>query len=157
MERSPFARGVVTTLEWIRGERDGPVTGRADRPVTAPLARAEMGPLTRSSIPTHHCRYGHWPTSSVPHRRPLPIAPHAAEGVHLTPRRLVGDTAEPPLILPARHTEGDLVQATMAAAPHRFWGPEERHAARTAARDALAQSQRLLKRITAIQTQIASA
>jgi hypothetical protein len=157
-DRSPHARGVVAALEWVRGERDGPLTGRSERPVTAELAQAEMwaaheivqpdAPLPARTLAGE---------LGVAHRRPLPIAPHAAEGVRLALRWLLGDVAEPPLDLPVRGTERELVDAAMAAAPHKFWGPEERHATRAEARAALERSRRLLDRIAAIQDHVASA
>jgi hypothetical protein len=157
-DRSPLARGIVAALEWVRGERDGPLTGRSERPVTAASARAEMWATAEIIYPEAPLPARTLADElGVAHRRPLPIAPHAAEGVRRTLRWLLGDVVEPPLDLPVRCTEGELVDAAMAAAPHRIWGPEERHAARAEARAALERSRRLLDRIAAIQSHVASA
>ncbi|MBP2369908.1 hypothetical protein [Pseudonocardia parietis] len=162
--RDPLPRGIVAALEWVRGERDGPLTGRSEQPVTAALARAEMWAAAEivhpdAPVPTRTLV----DELGVAYRRPLPIAPHAAEGVRLTLRWLLGDIDASPLDLPARCTDGNLaevhvlVQAAMTAAPHRSWGPEERHAARAEAQATVERSRRLLDRIAEIQAQVTSA
>jgi hypothetical protein len=132
--------------------------------VTAALARAESwaaSEVIRPDVPvpvrTLTDELG------VAYHRPMPIAPHAAEGVRLTLRWLLGDTDVAPLDLPARRADGspadaqELAQAAMAASPHRIWSPEERHAVLAEARAAVEQSDRLLHRIATIQAQAASA
>lgn len=162
-KRSPLPRGIVAAVEWVCGERDGPLTGRPERPVTAALARAELWAAAEIIHPDAPVPARTLVSElGVAYHRPMPIAPHAAEGVRLTLRWLVGETATAPLDIPARNADGspadpqELAQAAIAAAPHRIWGPEERHAALTDARAAVERSRRLLDRIAAAQAQVSS-
>jgi len=158
---SARAAGAVATPAWVRGGQGAPVTARPEQPVTSALAQFEMwaaaaliGPDAPPPLKTLSEELG------VAYRRPLNISPAEADGVRAALGWLLGRTRQPPLPLPERRADGqlvdvqELVEAAMAAAPHRIWGPEERHAARVEARAAVKGSRRLVDKIAAAQERL---
>ncbi|WP_214364957.1 hypothetical protein [Pseudonocardia sp. H11422] len=158
---SPRAAGVVAALAWVRGGQDAPVTARPEQPVTSALAQYEMWAASASANPdappplrTLSEELG------VAYRRPLRIPADEADGVRITLSWLLGRTRRPPMPLPERRPDGqlvavqELVESAMAAAPHKIWGPEERHAARAEARAAVERSRRLIDKIAAVQERL---
>ncbi|GAA1858150.1 hypothetical protein GCM10009836_42910 [Pseudonocardia ailaonensis] len=159
--RSPSAGGITATLAWVRGGAVAPVTGRDQQPVTVAMAEAELWAawaLLTPDVPPPLEQISR--DLGVPFLPPLPFAAGRGDGAATVLSWLLGTTTVPPMPLPARAPDGrpadaqTLVESAIAAAPHRIWGPEERHAARAAARQTVERSQRLLARIRAAQERV---
>ncbi len=152
------------TASWVRGGRNGPTTFREEQPVTRALARAEMwaalavlefdteGAPPAVPVPLEAmCR-----DLGVAHRAPVATSPVWARGVWDVLRWLTDDPLEqrkPPMAVPVRNDDGtiptaeELYQRTMAAAPDKHWGPEERYALRNSTGVDVLRSQRLAARV----------
>ncbi|MEU7813882.1 hypothetical protein [Pseudonocardia sp. NPDC049154] len=157
------AAGIVATLAWVRGGQTAPVTGREERPVSQALAEAELwvarAALAPDAAPPAHALSQ---TLGVDYCPPLDVPPTRAEGTAATLGWLLGTNASPPLPLPARRPDGqladahELVEAAMASAPLKIWGPEQRHAARNEAQATVERSRRLTARIAAARQRVQS-
>ncbi|MHA6793778.1 hypothetical protein ACVGVM_09715 [Pseudonocardia bannensis] len=158
---SRIAAGVVAAVAWARGGQQAPVSGRTDQPVTRALAEMELwgaraATSPDSPIPIDALR----DDLGVDYCPPRELDPQRAAGTVAALSWLLGKTTSPPMPLPARRPDGqlletqELVDAAMAAEPYKTWGPEERHAARNDARATVERSRRLIARIASVQERV---
>ncbi|WP_433503214.1 hypothetical protein ACQP04_26125 [Pseudonocardia halophobica] len=158
---SRTAAGVVAAVAWARGGQQAPVSGRTEQPVSRALAEMELWAARtvmspNSPVPIDALR----DELGVTYCPPRQLDPHRAAGASAALNWLLGKATSPPLPLPVRRPDGrpieaqELVDAAMAAAPYKTWGPEERHAARYEARATVEQSRRLIARIASTQEHV---
>jgi hypothetical protein len=110
-QRSREAAGMVATLGWVRGLIQGPATGRAEparlREVAwYELAAAEHLLADGRPVPPLHdlCQL-----LEVSYQAPLAVDAGYGIGVWLTLRWLLGEASRPPLNLPIRRPDGQLM------------------------------------------------
>ncbi|MCE3554445.1 hypothetical protein LWC33_23685 [Pseudonocardia sp. RS11V-5] len=158
---SPSAAGVVAAVAWARGGQQAPVSGRTEQPVTRAVAEMELWAARTVISPDSPLPIDALPDElGVAYCPPQQLDPQRAAGTSAALSWLLGKTATPPLPLPARRPDGQLVEAqelvdaAMAAEPYKTWGPEERHAARNDARATVERSRRLIARIASVQERV---
>lgn len=110
-ERARTAAGMVAVLGWLRGAVRGPMTGRTDGPARRDVALCELCAA--------ECRVddGHPPPplhevcqlAEVAYRPPRDVDAGYARGVWLALRWALGQMARPPLDLPIRRPDGQLM------------------------------------------------
>lgn len=156
-QRTREAAGIVAVVFWLTGRSRGPATARGEGPGRRDVALAELCAAEcliddgQLPPPLHDlCQM-----LEVAYRPPLEVDAGYGRGVWLTLRWAMGKTSHPPLHLPIRRRDGQLmgeveIYADLIAAGH------DRDEARRAARVLAADSRKLADLIEDTATRIRS-